>query len=110
MNIRMIPIAVAAVAALSPAFADAAPAAAKACAAAFADSLASQGIGTPKFRMDFSGARSFASQSSFRQDDSTFDLQVIDARSGAPIVRATCSADAHGKVTVVTDRVLASNR
>ena len=106
MNNRKIPLSIAAIGALSTVLANAAPASARACAAAFADNLTSQGLGTPKFRVDYSGAYATASQSAFYPSEGRFDLQVLDAKSGAPRAPATCSVDAHGRATLVTDTAL----
>jgi hypothetical protein len=107
MNIRHLSMSIAAMAALSPALTQAAPASARACAAAFADTLASHGIGGPKFKFDYSGAYASGGLASFYPDERRFELQALDAKSGAPLLHATCSTDLHGKVTVVTDRALA---
>ena len=107
MNIRNTLMSIVAASALTPILALAAPGAApaRACAAAFAGKLAASGVGTPHFRVDYRGDNDFSSVSSFYETDYTFQMQVIDAKSGAPLAVATCTADSHGKVTVVTDKL-----
>jgi hypothetical protein len=99
MLIRNIIFATATIAALAPAISNATPerASLKACAAAFATSLAAPGAAAPAFRVNYRDAVR-GTWADYYPTEFTFTMEAHDAKSGAPIARARCSADNHGVV------------
>ncbi len=99
MKFRTIALTVAAVAALAPAISMASPekAFAKACADAFATSMATPGTATPAYKLAFRG--SFGGVlADFYPRDYTFTMVANDAKTRLPIARARCSTNSHGAV------------
>jgi hypothetical protein len=90
----------AAIAALSPALANASSEkdALNACAAAFATSLAAPGAAAPTFKVVDGGTRGVASVSDFFARDYTFYLYANSQKTGLPIARASCSTNSRGVV------------
>jgi hypothetical protein len=99
----MISLAVLTVAALSPALSNASveKTSVKACASAFASSIAGQ-TSSPGYKVDYRGGYSGSTLSSFYPSDVMFSLEARDPKTGAAIARATCSVDAQGKVQSLT--------
>jgi len=105
MNVRHFALAAAAAAALSPALSQASPekAALEACARAFAASLASPGAPVPAYKVVYGGTPSAGnSVSEFFARQYTFELHAESPKTGLPIARASCSADARGAVTALS--------
>jgi hypothetical protein len=102
MTIRKFLLTAASLAALSPAISNAAPedTALKACAQAYASSLAT-GSGTPTFKLkyqsEFTGTLAY-----YGSHDYTFDLQARNPKTGLVLGRATCSADIRGTISALT--------
>jgi len=99
MKFRHIALAAASIVVFAPAISNASPekVALKACARAFASSLAAPGAAAPAYKVayrdDFSG-----SMLEFYSREFTFDLNANDLKTGLPIARASCSTDARGTV------------
>jgi len=104
MNFRKIPLALAAIAALSPAISNASPekTALTACAQAFASSLASPGGSVPTFKIAYRGGDVPGSMVQFYSREFTFELQAHDPKTGLTIARASCSTDVHGNVLALS--------
>jgi hypothetical protein len=101
MHTRKILIAAAAIAALSPAIAAASAEsnALKACANAFASSLASSKDGTaPAFKLNYLSNQSAGSYAQYYSTGYTFFLKADDPKTGSPVASATCSATTGGTV------------
>lgn len=100
MSIRNIALAAATIAALSPAISNASPerASAKACASAFATSIAAPGAGAPAYKLDYRGGSSSV-LANFYPIDYTFNLEARDAKTGLTYARARCSTDSRAVVT-----------
>jgi hypothetical protein len=100
MNFRKISLAAATFAVLVPGLSQASPErdALKACAQAFASSLASPGNAVPAFKVDYRGSLSTGSLLEFYNREYTFDLHANDPKTGTAIARASCSTDTHGAV------------
>jgi hypothetical protein len=101
MNIRKIVLAVATIAALSPAISNASPEreSLKACANAFATSIATPGAATPGYKLAYHG--DVSSPLMEYPSDYTFMLEAHDAK-GSAIARARCSTNARGEVTAIS--------
>jgi hypothetical protein len=113
MNIRKIPLAVTAIAALSPVLANASPekTALTACAQAFASSLASPGASAPTFKIAYRGSAIPGSMVEFYYSrEFTFELQAHDPKSGMTIARASCSTDTRGNVVALSSVPLGDGR
>ncbi len=102
MIIRRIALAAAAVAALAPAISNASPerASVKACASAFATSIASPGTSAPAYKLAYRGTFG-GSLADFYPTEYTFTLEAHNQKTGLPIARARCTTDAHGVVTEI---------
>jgi hypothetical protein len=100
MKFRKISLSAAACAVLVPALSQAGPErdALKACAQAFAASLATPGAPVPAFKVNYRGNQSTGSMLQFYNREYTFDLHADDAKTGTAIARASCSTDMHGAV------------
>jgi hypothetical protein len=110
MNIRKIAFAAVSIAALSPAVSNASPekASARACATAFASSIAAPGSSAPAYKFAYrSGASS--SLADFYPTDYTFTLEAHDPKTGVAIARARCSTDSRGTVTAIALIPLTAN-
>ena len=103
MILRKVALAAATIAALSPIISNASPEriSAKACASAFASSIAAPGAGAPAYKLAFRGTTSSA-LSDFYPSDFTFTLEARDPKTGLPIARAVCSTDYRGTVTTIS--------
>lgn len=110
MIIRNIPLAVAAIAALTPLISNASPekAALTACAQAFASSLASPGASAPTYKIAYRGSDIPGSMVDFYSREYTFELQAHDAKTGSSIARASCSTDVRGNVVALSSMPLAT--
>ncbi len=97
-------LAVAAIAAIVPAAANASPAGTSldACAKAFASALAADGAPLPKFKIAHRGGQYFGSIDEFYSHEFSFDMQARDPKTGSVLARATCTADRKGLVTSFT--------
>ena len=104
MTYRKLSITVATLAVLVPALSQAGPEknALKACARAFASSLASPGAAAPAFKVDFRGSQFTESMLEVYTFAYTFDLRANDSKTGAAIARASCSTDARGAVLTLS--------
>jgi hypothetical protein len=110
MNLRKISLAIVTIAALSPAISNASPekASVKACATAFAASIAAPGSTLPAYKLAYRS--SFGSAlADFYPTAYTFTLEAHDPKTGAAIARAVCSADSRGTVTGLTATPVAAN-
>ena len=103
MILRKVALAAVTVATLSPSISNASPEriSAKACASAFASSIAAPGAGAPAYRLAFRGTTGSA-LSDFYPSDFTFTLEARDPKTGLPIARALCSTDHRGTVTTIS--------
>jgi hypothetical protein len=103
MILRKAALAVVTIATLSPVVSNASPEriSAKACASAFASSIAAPGAGTPAYKLAFRGT-SGSILTDFYPSDFTFTLEARDPKSGQPIARAVCSTNYHGVVTTIS--------
>jgi hypothetical protein len=108
MKTRTMSLAIATLAALSPALSNASPekASVKACAAAFAATVAAT---APGYKLDYRSGYSDSMSSTFYPADYTFSLEARDPKTGAAIARAVCSADSRGKVTSLSAVPLNAN-
>ena len=103
MNLRKIALAVVTIATLSPTISNASPEriSAKACASAFASSIAAPGASTPAYKLAFRGTTGSA-LADFYPSDFTFTLEARDPKTGQPFARAVCSTDHRGNVTTIS--------
>jgi len=102
MLIRKIALAVATIAALSPVISNASPekASVKACASAFATSIAAAGANAPAYKLAYHGGNG-GSLADFYPTAYTFTLEAHDPKTGLAVARALCSTDSHGAVTTI---------
>ena len=103
MILRKAALAVVTIATLSPAVSNASTEriSAKACASAFASSIAAPGAGAPAYKLAFRGM-SDSVFTDFYPSDFTFTLEARDPKSGQPIARAVCSTNDRGVVTTIS--------
>ncbi len=103
MTIRKLLLAAASIVAIAPAVSHASEenAALKACAQAFATSLASAS-GTPTFKVKYHTEAATALDDYYRAHEYTFNLQAHDPKTGSTLAHATCSVDASGAVVALT--------
>jgi hypothetical protein len=101
MTIRKLLLAAASVAAILPAVshATAENTALKACAQAFASSLAS-GSGVPTYKLKYLNSSVGALADYYGSREYTFYLQARNPQTGLTLARATCSADTRGAVVL----------
>jgi hypothetical protein len=101
MTIRKLLLAAASVAAISPAVSHATPenTALKACAQAFASSLA-PGSGVPAYKLKYLNSSVGALADYYGSREITFYLQARNPRTGLTLARATCSSDARGAIVL----------
>ena len=100
MKIRNISLTLATIAVLAPALSQAGSerVAFKACASAFASTLASPGGAAPAFKADYLAGRSTGSMLDFYTREYSFDLRADDPKTGALVARARCTTDTRGAV------------
>jgi hypothetical protein len=103
MILQKVALAAVAIAALSPTVSNASPEriSAKACASAFASSIAAPGASTPAYKLAFRGTTGSA-LSDFYPSDFTFTLEARDSKTGLPFARAVCSTNNRGTVTTIS--------
>ncbi len=103
MILRKVALAAVSVAALSPTISNASPerVSAKACASAFASSIAAPGAAVPAYKVAFRGTTGSA-LTDFYPSDFTFTLEARDPKTGLAIARALCSTDYRGTVTAIS--------
>jgi hypothetical protein len=103
MTIRKLLLAAASIAAIAPAvsFASAENTALKACAQAFATSLASAS-GAPAYKLKYHSEPTSALDDYYQGREYTFYLQAHDPKTGSTLARATCSANIDGTVVALT--------
>jgi hypothetical protein len=103
MTIRKLLLAAASIAAISPTVSQASPesSALKACAQAFASSLAS-GSSAPAFKLKYRSDAAGPLDDYYQSHDYTFYLRASDPKTGLTLARATCSADTRGTVSSLT--------
>jgi hypothetical protein len=102
MILRKVALAALTVATLSPAVSNASPErmSAKACASAFASSIAAPGATTPAYKLAYRGT-SGSAWADLYPADFKFALEARDP-TGLPIARAICSTDHRGTVTRIS--------
>ncbi|MDB6086150.1 MAG: hypothetical protein JWN43_4031 [Gammaproteobacteria bacterium] len=90
-------------AALAPAISNASPekASVRACANAFATSIALPGGTAPAYKLAYRGSFG-GSLTDFYSAEYTFTLEAHDPKTGLAIARARCSTDSHGTVTAIS--------
>jgi hypothetical protein len=103
MILRKVTLAAVTIAALSPAVSNASPerVSAKACASAFASSIAAPGADAPAYKLAFRGATGGA-LADYYPSDFTFTLEARDPKTHLPIARAVCSTNYRGHVTTIS--------
>ena len=103
MILRKVALAAVTVAALSPTVSNASPerVSAKACASAFASSIAAPGAGAPAYKLAFRGATGGA-LTDYYPSDFTFTLEARNPKTGLPIARAVCGTNYRGDVTTIS--------
>jgi hypothetical protein len=104
MLIRPLMLLAAATAALAPCVSGASPeqAALKACAQAFASSIASPGTASPDFKLDYRGSQGDSVIADYYNRKYTFTLQAHDSKTGLTVASATCSASTRGTNVALT--------
>jgi len=107
MKFHKIAFAIVTIASLTPVIASASPekASLKACARAFASSVAGPGVAAPAFKLDYRGGQGSAI-AEFYPTEYTFTLQAHDPKSGAVVARAVCSTNSRGDVTTLASMPL----
>jgi hypothetical protein len=102
MQIRMFLLTGAAIAAISPAAANASPerVALNACANALASNVAAAG-GATTYQVKYQHSASGPLED-YYSHQYTFYLEARNGKSGAPLARATCSATRNGSITAFT--------
>jgi hypothetical protein len=73
----------------------------KACAAAFAASIAAPGAKAPGYKLDYRPTFG-SSLADFYPSEYTFTLEARNPKTGLAIARASCSADSRGTVTGIS--------
>jgi hypothetical protein len=109
MNIRLLFLSAASIAAISPAISHASPenSALGVCARAFAASMATPGSNAPAFKLKYRGsAAGSAIADYYSGHEYTFYLQAHDLKTGATLARATCKADTRGTLIALTETPL----
>jgi hypothetical protein len=103
MILQKVALAALTIAALSPTVSNASPekVSAKACASAFASSIAAPGASAPAYKLAFRGTTGSA-LADFYPSDFTFTLEARDPKTGLPFARAVCSTDHRGNVTTIS--------
>ena len=103
MILRKAALAAVTIAALTPPVSNASPErlSAKACASAFASSIAAPGANTPAYKLAFRGTTGSA-LADFYPSDFTFTLEARDPKTGLPFARAVCSTNNRGIVTTIS--------
>jgi hypothetical protein len=103
MIVRNIAFAVVTAASIVPALTNASPArvSAKACASAFASSIAAPGGSPPAYRLAYRDIAGTALEDSFPADF-TFTLEAHAPKTGLTIARAVCSTNYRGVVTAIS--------
>jgi hypothetical protein len=98
MHVRTLLIAVAALAALTPAISNAGPerAALKTCTAAFASSLGVKGAASPTVKLNYRNGQTSSTFAEYYTREYTFFLKANDPKTGLALARATCSATTGG--------------
>lgn len=105
MKFRTLLFSAASLAAFSPVVsqASAESAALGACARAFAASMASPGSSAPAFQLKYRHSQAGSAIADYYSGrEYTFYLQAHDAKTGATVARATCTADTRGIQAAVT--------
>jgi hypothetical protein len=103
MILQKVALAAITIAALSPTVSNASPEriSAKACASAFASSIAAPGASTPAYKLAYRGTTGSA-LADFYPSDFTFTLEARDPKTGLPFARAVCSTNNRGTVTTIS--------
>jgi hypothetical protein len=103
MILRKIALAAVTIAASYPTISNASPEriSAKACASAFASSIAAPGAGVPAYKLAFRGTTGSV-LADFYPSDYTFNLEARDPKTGQAFARAVCSTDHRGTVTTIS--------
>jgi hypothetical protein len=103
MILQKVALAALTIAALSPTVSNASPekTSAKACASAFASSIAAPGASAPAYKLAFRGTTGSV-LADFYPSDYTFNLEARDPKTGQPFARAVCSTDHRGVVTSIS--------
>jgi hypothetical protein len=105
MTIRKLLLAAASIAAIAPVASFASPedTALKACAQAFATSLASAS-GAPAFKLKYHSEPGSAIGDYYQGHEYTFYLRAHDPKTGSTLASATCSANTNGTVVALTPK------
>jgi len=103
MKFHKFALAVVTIATLVPVVSNASPekASLKACARAFASTIAAPGAPAPAFKLAYHDA-SGSILADFYPTEYTFTLEAHDPKSGVAVARALCSTDSHGEVTALS--------
>jgi hypothetical protein len=103
MILQKVALAALTIAALSPTVSSASPEkiSAKACASAFASSIAAPGASAPAYKLAFRGTIGSA-LTDFYPSAFTFTLEARDPKTGLSFARAVCSTDHRGNVTTIS--------
>jgi hypothetical protein len=104
MDIRQVGLAAITVVAFSVSNSYASPetaASGNACARAFVMSIGSTGTAAPSYKLAYRGNSDAGPLSGFYRSQYTFDLEVIDPKTGVTVARARCST-LHGAVVELT--------
>jgi hypothetical protein len=112
MHFRPLILLASATVALLPCVSNASPEkdALKACAQAFASSVASPGAATPAFTLNYRGSTDESVLTQYYNRKYSFSMQAHDPKSGVTVAAATCSTDARGeKVALVPTSIDAAS-
>lgn len=111
MDIRKLTLAAAALAAIAPSIAGANPenVAMKACARAFASSIAAPGSAAPSYTVDYRGGQAPSALGDYYDREYTFYLRAHSPKTGMTLARATCSTDTSGNILALTAEPLDSS-
>ena|ERR1700676_404271 len=103
MILRKVALAAITIAALSPTVSNASSerTSAKACASAFASSIAAPGASAPAYKLAFRGTIG-SPMADFYPSVFTFTLEARDPKTGLTFARALCSTDHQGTVTTIS--------
>ncbi|MGO9933070.1 MAG: hypothetical protein ACLPV8_14835 [Steroidobacteraceae bacterium] len=103
MDIRKLTLAAAVSAAIAPSISNANPedVALKACARAFASSIATPGSTTRPYKLVNLDSHAQSAVASYYEREYTFYLQARDPKSGVTLARAACSTDKRGMIVAL---------
>ena len=111
MNLRKLSLAILTIAAIAPVVASASPedVALKACAKAFASSIAG-GSSAPAFKLNYEQKHVVdTTVAGFYVRNYSFTMQAQDRKTGTALATATCSADTRGEVLALAPAIATAN-